>query len=402
MQPSSRPRFSLARSTLIKMGMRIAIIIALTTIFSYLHILHTLRTETLFRLHSVVLERVQREQPIFVLAQDNHALLKQVFEERVRSRRQEDPRAAFDRLFVQLPDGSTRSRLEGFDGTRMPCLFIPKDLNIDARLQRSLLAAYEVLSQYGPAFHVRFKNTYISFPGGAIVRYWPDQPAWCHEATSTFNVNEFEFYVLSTPEKDPLRQTVWTGIIADPVAHTWSVSASTPVDLDGQHTATLTHDILIEELLTRTINDHLPSTYNMLLRDNGELLAHPAMKMNTGASGTSLTGFNPAPFQDRANSILETIRRSPEQSLKSLPKTSEYAAMARIKGPGWIFVTILPEQAVSSPALRVARISLVLGVLSLLLELGIMYWVLKQQITRPLLSFTRATDRSRPVTSMFH
>ncbi|MFY0578304.1 hypothetical protein ACN28S_31925 [Cystobacter fuscus] len=158
------------------MGARIAIIIALTTFFSYLHIFNALRTETLVQLERGVLERVQREQAIFVLAQDNHALLKQVFEERVRFWRQEDPRAPFNRLFVQLPDGSTRSRLEGFDGTRMPCLFLPQGLNVDAQLQRSLLAAYDVLSQYGPAFHVRFTDTYISFPGGAIVLYWPAQP----------------------------------------------------------------------------------------------------------------------------------------------------------------------------------------------------------------------------------
>ncbi|ATB40690.1 histidine kinase [Cystobacter fuscus] len=391
--PSAPPPSSLARSTLIHMGVRIAIIIALTTVFSYLHIFNALRTESLVQLERGVLERVQREQSIFVLAQDNHALLKQVFEERVRYWRQQDPRAPFDRLFVQLPDGSTRNRLEGFDGTRMPCLFIPQGLNVDAQLQRSLLAAHDVLSQYGPAFHVRFTDTYISFPGGAVVLYWPAQPTWCQDATPSFNVTEFDFYALSTPEKDRLRQTVWTGIIADPVAHTWTVSASTPVDMDGQHTATLTHDILIEQLLERTINEHLPSAYNMLLRDNGELLAHPAMKMNTGASGTSLAEFNPAPFQEHVNSILEAIRHSPEQTIKSLPKSHEYAATARLKGPGWIFVTILPEQAVSSTAMGVARYILAFGVLSLLLELGIMYWVLKQQISRPLLAFTQATDR---------
>ena len=41
--PFSPPLVPLARSTLIKMGVRIAVIIALTTLFSYLHMFHTLR-----------------------------------------------------------------------------------------------------------------------------------------------------------------------------------------------------------------------------------------------------------------------------------------------------------------------------------------------------------------------
>ena len=44
-------------------------------------------------------------------------------------------------------------------------------------------------------------------------------------------------------------------------------------------------------------------------------------------------------------------------------------------------------------AFRVARYVLLFGVGSLLLELGIMSWVLRQQITRPLVGFTQAADQ---------
>ncbi|MET0400859.1 MAG: ATP-binding protein [Cystobacter sp.] len=388
---------SLARSTLIHMGVRIAIIIALTTFFSYLHIVNALRTETLVQLERSVLDRAQREQAIFVLAQDNHALLKKVLEERVLHwRQQEDPSGPFERLFAPWPDGSIRSRPEGFDGTRMPCLFIPRGVKTDARLQQSLLAAHDVLTQYGPAFHVRFTDTYISFPEGAVMLYWPAQPTWCNDATPDFNVTHFDFYALSTPEKDSLRQTVWTGIIGDPIAHTWTVSASTPLDMEGRHLATFTHDILVEQLIERTLREHLPGAYNMLLRDNGELLAHPAMETDStaeGTGGTSFERFNPAPFQEHVNAILESIQRSPQRVANNIPAFREYAATARLNGPGWLFVTLLPESAVSSTALGVARYVLAFGMLSLLVELGIMYWVLKQQVSRPLLSLTRATDR---------
>ncbi|MFY0579182.1 HAMP domain-containing protein [Cystobacter fuscus] len=66
--------------------------------------------------------------------------------------------------------------------------------------------------------------------------------------------------------------------------------------------------------------------------------------------------------------------------------------MARLKGPEWNFVTVLPERVVSAAALRSARYVLVFGLASLLLELIIMYWVLQRQIAQPLLALTQAAD----------
>ena len=45
------------------------------------------------------------------------------------------------------------------------------------------------------------------------------------------------------------------------------------------------------------------------------------------------------------------------------------------------------------PALRPPATSWCSAWLSLLLELGIMYWVLNGEITRPLLTFTEAADQ---------
>ncbi len=69
-----------------------------------------------------------------------------------------------------------------------------------------------------------------------------------------------------------------------------------------------------------------------------------------------------------------------------LPEQGVYVATARLAGPGWNFVTVLPEKVVSSAAFQVARYVLLFGVMSLLIELGVMFWVLKQQISRPLVA----------------
>ena len=397
-------RSSLARSTLIKMGVRIAVVIALTTLVSYLHIFQSLRTEALLRLERNVSERSLREQAIFVLAEDNHVILKAALEERLEALRQEDPGPRFDSLFVQLPDGTVRNRPERFDGKRMPGVFIPKGVVVDSDLRRRLLAAYDVLMQYGPAFHVRFTNTYITLPGGAIALYWPERPTWCQEAAPDMVSSDFEFFTISRPENNPKRKTAWTGIFSDPVAEAWMVSVSTPVDERGQHALTISHDILIQELMARTINDRLPGTYNVLFREDGQLIAHPDLKMEGATEAYNILNATAQPgatapqlgAEPRAHlqQLFQQVKQHPRgEPVQMLHDGEEYAAIAEVKGPGWLMATMLPEHIVSSAAFRSARYVLLFGVLSLLLELGIMYWVLKQQITQPLLTFSQATAK---------
>ncbi|HYO52690.1 ATP-binding protein [Archangium sp.] len=396
MHPSSRPRASLARSTLLHMGVRIAVIVVLSTLFSYLHMFRTLRTEALARLQQHVSERSQREQAVFLLAEDNHAILKQALEERIRSLTPEDVSSRFDRLFAHLPDGTVRSRPEGFDGTRMASVFVPRGVRVDADLRRRLLASYDVLTQYGPAFSTRFTDTFITLPEGPNIVYWPKFPTWVHDVAPTELVTAQEFFPLTLPENNPLRRTAWSGVYLDPVPGTSTTTVTTPLDLDGRHVASISHDVLLDELMSRTINDHLPDAYNVIFREDGGLIAHPLMKVEDPAAQPLVqpTQADAAMQPAHLRSIVERVKSlPPEQAMLELPEHGVYLAVARLQGPNWYFATVLPKSVVSGPALHAARYVLVLGVLSLLLELAIMYWVLQRQISRPLLTFTRATDR---------
>ncbi len=400
--PSS-PRTSLARSTLLKMGVRIAVVIALTTLFSYLHMLRTLRAETLLQLDRYVTEHGLREQALFVQAEDNLAILKKALEQRIRSFGQEDPSARFDSVLTRRPDGTLRNRPESFDGTKMSGVFVAKGVNVDAELRRRILAARDVTDQYGPAFHVRFMNTYVMLPEGVALGYWPETPTWCQEAPPDLPVASLEYFTISLPENNPRRETVWSGIYADPISKQWGVSVSTPLDMDGRHVATINHDILLPELMDRATHESLPGAYNMLLRDDGQLIAHPALKTEGATSGFHILSATAQPGEARLGSgesrehlrrILELVKnRPPGQAVLHLPEYDEYIAVARLKGPGWNFITVLPEQVVSSAAFAASRYVLLFGVGALILELVIMYWVLRQQLTRPLLDFTQAADR---------
>jgi len=366
------------------MGARIAVIIALSTLFSYLHMFRTLRTEALARLQQHVSDRSQREHAVFLLAEENHAILKQALEERIRSLTPKDVDSRFESLFVHLPDGTVRNRPETFDGTRVASVFVPRGVRVDADLRRRILASYDVVNQYGPAFRTRFTDTFVTLPEGPNIVYWPDFPTWAHDVAPTELVTSQEFFPLTLPENNPLRRTAWSGVYLDPVPGTTTTTVTTPLDLDGRHVASISHDVLLDELMSRTINDHLPDAYNIIFREDGGLIAHPSMKVKDST----------AEQQAHLRSIVERVKSLPPgQTVLELPEHGAYLAVARLQGPNWYFTTVLPESVVSGPALYAARYVLLLGVLSLLLELAILYWVLQRQISRPLLAFTRATDR---------
>ncbi len=402
---SSHTSASLARATLLQMGVRIAFIIGGTTLVSYLHMVHSVREEALSQLQLHVSERVQREQAIFVLAEDNHTVLKKALEERLQRWRQQDPRAHFDSLFVHLPDGTVRSRREGFDGTRMPGLFVPRGVPVDDDLRRRILASHEVLTQYGPAFHTRFTDTYITLPEGPLIIYWPERPTWCLEAEPGFSIVDLDLFPGSLPQNNPQRKTTWSGIFVDTVANSWMVSASTPLDVEGRHVATLSHDILLEELMTRAASDDPRGASTVLFRDDGQLISHPALRMEGATEPYNILN-PPKPGQAGAarlvtkerqghlHHLFERVKSRPEDvHVLELSGFDEYVATARLKGPDWHFVTVLPERVVNRPAFQAARYVLLFGLGSLLLELAIMAWMLKRHITRPLESFSQAADR---------
>jgi signal transduction histidine kinase len=380
------------------MGGRIAVVIALTTVFSYLHIFHSMRAEALGQLERHVVERGQREQEIFLLAQDNHGALKSALRERIEAWRQKDPRPQFDSLFARMPDGTIRNQFQGFDGTRMPQVFVDRGVRVDDDFRRRLIAAYEVTAQFGPVLHVRFTDTYVMLPEGALVMYWPKAPTWSRDVEATYSFFSLDYFTLSLPQNNPGRQTAWTGVYEDEPSRVWLASSSTPLDLDGRHVASVGNDVLLDELMSRTINNHLPGSYNILFRDDGQLIAHPRLERKSGAPIhnllTSPAGELTAEQQGHLRTIFERVKgRAPEQRVLELPESGEHLAVARLEGPGWNLVTVLPERQVSAAALAASRYVLLFGLGSLLLELAIMYWVLRQQITRPLLGFTLAADQ---------
>jgi len=388
---------SLSRQTLIKMGILIAIVIILTTLLSYWHIVSILKSQTVEQLEKYIIERGQRESSVFKLAQDNHLILKKELSQQLETLGSYDPQQEFDQLFVEWSDGTTRNRPKDqdpkdFDTTKYPGVFIGTQVELNADIRRRVVTFYKLLTTYGPAWAHRFVDTYINAPENIVTNYWPDEP-WALTAKADLNIRNEEYFYVSDKKHNPERKPAWTGLYFDHVVKLWRVSLETPVDdVQGRHIATIGHDMILNELMERTINDKLEGAYNLILRPDGRLIAHP----------DKITDI-----QDKMGYF--DIMKSDDQHLKHIfeyvkniksgqivienTQEEEFLAITKIDGPDWYFVTVYPKSLLSALAVQAAYFILFLGLISLIIEILVLFWVLRTEIANPLRDFIFSSQK---------
>ena len=170
----------------------------------------------------------------------------------------------------------------------------------------------------------------------------------------------------------------------------WMVSATRPVDDGDVHHLTVGLDILLQELIDRTVTSELGGTYSLIFREDGRLIAHPRFMDAIQARSGALS------IQDTGDANLErlyqlTKGRQPGQILVGNPRDNQYLAIQQITGPGWYLVTVFPREIVVNQALKTAELILLLGVIALLVELGILFLALRGQVAAPLMGLIQAT-----------
>lgn len=383
---------SLTRETLLKTGISIGAVIIGSTTIGYFQLMSRFTTESLSQVEKYALLRAERESNIFTMAQDNHVILKQALLDRLKSSEGRDLQKEFDERLSARPDGTVRNRSDTFDVKKMPGIFLGQNVKIDADMQRRVVTYFDITQSYGSAWYNRFLNTYIQIPENGIVIYMPDSN-WAENAPSdkSFRVTADESFYITDKAHNPQRETVWSGIYYDSVLKNWMASCVTPVDFNGRHIATLGHDILISDLQNRTIQDTLEGTYSLIFRADGRLVAHPHLMDKIRESQGK---YNISESQDvhLRNLFKLVTERSTNQVILDNPDGDAYLAITKIKGPDWYFVTVFPKSLLAQRAFNAARILLLVGIASLLIEIMVIFYILRNQLSAPLAKLMGATE----------
>ena len=385
------------------MGIRVTVVVFAVTLLSYWHIVATLEDQTGDKLSKYIVERAQKESIIFELAESAQRNLKQVF---LRSWQHSKDTAnqQFTRYFTSGGDGEVRTHRKWFDSefnadglvTDSISGFVSPRAPIEDPMFRSrLVLSFLMLERYGAGYRDQFANLYLHMPENVNLVYWPGFP-WGLEAKTDLDMTQEEWMSIAFQENNPARVTRWTGLYFDPTAQNWMVSCETPVDWEGQHLVTIGQDILLQELFDRVFNDRIAGAYNFILRPDGRIIAHPDKRaeLNTAKGMLNVRDLNDPVLLSIYETLVDVYANgSSDSHIFEHTASDAFIAHAQIQGPDWFFVTVYPKELLVDSARSTAEFILVLSLFSLVVELLMLFLVLRRQVIKPLSHFVSVSDR---------
>ncbi|MEM6751401.1 MAG: ATP-binding protein [Cyanobacteria bacterium P01_C01_bin.38] len=387
---------SLTRKILLNMALRITIVVLISTIISYFHVMSNLEIQTKQQLDKYITQRGQRESFIFQLSQDNVKLLSKNILEKIKKPLAGNLNTEFDRIYFNWNDETIRNfpqnkPIEEFDTVNFPNSFIGKNIKVDTRHKQILLTAYKLVNSYGHAWNNRFASTYFITPNNSLVGYWKGMP-WAIKAKPDININQEEYYYAADAKHNPERKAVWTGLYFDVAANDWMVSALNPAyDNDNNLIGVAGQDIVLSDLMKNTINDKLPGTYNLIFHKDGRLIAHPKyMKEIMEAQGTlSIQELN---NQELSHTFEIIKQQNNNYGVLENIKEKIYIGFSRLKSTDWYFVTVYPKSLLSNFAVGTIQFILIAALISLIIEIALLFLVLHQEIATPLNELITVAD----------
>lgn len=374
-------RDSLFRRVFRNMVMRIAVAGVLLSALSYYWSYVNFQEEALSNLSQYITARSQLESELFIQAEANTKIVRDEFLRRYVLLGSEDPRPAFHSLIAQDKDGMWRVKVQKDDFERKATIAILPDARQTPAFMQQVLLAYDVLSQYGPAFRNRYYDTFIDLnvSNGSLM-YLPDLNYARNGSVADFSI-DLDTELGATPAMNPERKTFWTGIYFDRQALRWMVSVVTPLDYLGRYIGGIGQDVLLDQLIDRNNKINIPGTYNITMTRQGLLIAHPD-KMDKIHASKGRYNVQQDPV---LKGIFEaTLSARQGERFVETPDGLNWLGVAPIEGANWLFVTVYPKKLLQEKAAKTTSVVLFLGMLALLLELALMAWVLKKDVALPL------------------
>lgn len=346
-------------------------------------------------------ERRKTEERVFDDISDAHASAAHMFAENINTLDRASAARAFDRLFPLQADGTRRSADMLFDGGRAADgvnvfgigSFMADGGAMSAQEKAELYAAYLVLRDVGPIVLPRLDNLYFFTPSDRMVMFAPNREDrlqyYRREAPASFAFQHEEFAVISTTQANPAAETSCTGLrrlLSDPTGGRLSSACVTPLDIDGRRAGVWGTSITLAEGLRASVQDALPGTSNAILDRHGNLIAH-ARLVRTGVREDALEVADDLGI----SRVMAFIRASGADSgVMPQPVNGNYIVFTRIRGPDWIFLSLVPEAVVSRRASESAGLFLLIGVLAIVAQVLLLAFLMYRWVVRPTLRLTEA------------
>ena len=383
---------SLARWLLKNMVFRLIVVTIIMTGISYFFSYRSFQTEALSYLEKYVVTRGALESAPFLQAESNTMLVRDawLYELNRPAPAPANLKAEFERLMQQDADGVWRLQSQWMDTQRMPTVSVLPRVRLDEGFLHQLLSAYKIVSAYGPSYRNQMYDTYIDLNvSDANITYLPGVD-YAGNSSKAMLEEDLETELGATPERNPSRQPFWTGMYFDKAAKKWMVSVISPVDFQGRYIGGVGHDVLVDDLIGRTNNIVIPGTYNIMMSRTGQVIAHSLKsQLIESKQGNYFAQHEDDPDLKAIFQAAQTL-----QSGKTFVETEDQKnilGVVGIKSNGWLFITVYPKQLLAAKASDAAFKILVLGGLTLLVEVLVLGVLVRRHIAQPLSQLIDAT-----------
>lgn len=390
---------SLSRIVLIKLALRVVVVVFVATGLGFWHAFEAFRDTRLQALERDLKLRVERENELFRLAEDNLLRLRDRYLEALAEPPEADLDADFERRFEIWPDGAIRHRAASHDTQARASAYVSRNVVPTAAVKHRLITQQDLATRYGRAWESRFVNTYIASLDGVFATFQPDVD-WA--AVSPPDIEkillDLPWVRIATAELNPARGPAWTAVYLDEFArvagatHYLFVTCTVPIDEDGRFAHYVGTDVSVDDIVARNAESAAPGGWNLIFTRAGQLVAHPQLSSEIAAHAGEFS--IPEHGDDRLQAIWRavTAHDAPLGVVRDRAQR-EYLGFGLLESTGWYFVTVLPEHVVTDAAWAVMRILLLLGVLSFVLEVLIFRHVLRREVARPLLGLSGTAER---------
>ncbi|CDI02847.1 putative Histidine kinase [Candidatus Competibacter denitrificans Run_A_D11] len=378
---------TLVGKALLKIALGITLIIALASGVSYQILFKEIERRAVDQLREYAVQRAKFHEAHFALAREFHQVIKQEF-----LRRYQEPSPDFERRFDQLmvryPDGALRNRPEYADITRYSTGWIHKDVRPNPEFKRLWMLFFDLSEQFSRLTTTRFVNLYFLHPTESANMGYDDparsnQVHWAADTPADWVLNQQDSFLMATPARNARRETVWAGPEYEPAYRQLLVPAVTPIDLNGEHIATVASDTLLDDLEASILRADIPGAAHTVFRDDGRLIIdrtyQPKIIEHEGIYFIQQTS------DARLRALLALTTHAPVlPDYGYNPDADQYYAISRLQGPRWYFASTLPGSLIRSEAFKAAQWVLWAGFASLALVLAVLAMLLHRQIAVPL------------------
>lgn len=316
--------------------------------------------------------------------------------------------ARFDTLFPEHGDGTRRSAPGLFDGARFGeryvygiGAYLPRAATLTSAEKALFVAALDVVAATGEAQLRHYDNFYFFTPDSRLVMFGPRRADklrfYRRDAPPDLSIANEEMTLLTLPRNNPERAMKCTKLrrlISDPTGRRLTVACLTPFYLKDRFVGAFGASISLDSYLLRAVGDALPGGRNMIVSDNGELIAAQGLSRKGTVDAFALRRFETDSDLKRLVQHVRAQNRDVGTVLS--PRGDRMVAYGRLVEPGWWFLMSFPSGDIVWSSLKTASWVLLFGFLGVLAQVLLLYRLTNQMVVAPLHGLAEAQRLGDP------